>query len=52
MTNNLKEPDFRNVAKKLVRVEKPCLAELSSLMDCMKVRPKDAAGSRVAQQVT
>ena len=34
---NLKEPDFRNVAKKLVRVEKPCVAELSTLMDCMKV---------------
>jgi hypothetical protein len=42
----LPEPDIRNVAKKLVRVEKPCVAELSTLMDCMKVRfgmQRDAA---------
>ena len=35
---DLPEPDIRNVAKKLVKVEKPCVAELSTLMDCMKVR--------------
>jgi hypothetical protein len=33
----LPEPDYRNVAKKLVKVEKPCVPELMGLMDCMKV---------------
>ena len=37
----LPEPDVRNVAKKLVRVEKPCVAELATLMDCMKVGLRD-----------
>ncbi len=32
-----KEPDYRKVAKKLVKVDKPCVQELSALMDCMKV---------------
>lgn len=31
-----KEPDWRNVSKKLVKVGKPCVSELSALMDCMK----------------
>lgn len=33
-----KEPDFRKVAKNLVKVEKPCVEELQDLMECMKVR--------------
>ena len=46
-THNLKEPDIRNVAKKLVRVEKPCVAELSTLMDCMKASGTAPASSGV-----
>ena len=33
-----KEPDWRNVARKAGKAEKPCVLELSALMDCMKVR--------------
>lgn len=32
----IREPDNRKVAKNLVSVEKPCVAELSALMECMK----------------
>ncbi|KAG1674146.1 hypothetical protein FOA52_015777 [Chlamydomonas sp. UWO 241] len=36
-----REPDYRKVAKNMVTVDKPCVAELSALMECMK-RAADA----------
>eukprot|EP00798_Chlamydomonas_sp_ICE-L_P023068 gene23068-30260_t len=31
-----RDPDYRKVAKKLVKVDKPCTVELIAMMDCMK----------------
>lgn len=33
-----REPDYRKVAKNLVEVERPCVTELSALLECMRVR--------------
>jgi hypothetical protein len=44
-----KEPDWRNVSKKQIKAERPCVGELLSLMECMKRLPSsevDAGCSR------
>ena len=37
-----KEPDWRNVSKKQVKAERPCVGELLSLMECMKKKMPSA----------
>lgn len=45
-----KEPDWRNVSKKQVKAERPCVTELLSLMECMKKTPSSEVDAGCAKE--
>lgn len=45
-----KEPDWRNVSKKQVKAERPCVGELLSLMECMKRMPSSEVDAGCAKE--